>query len=142
HFEIEKSVDGKGFEEIGRVQGNGDAHYTITYTYTDRLLTSPHAYYRLKQVDFNGDFEYSKIIVLSGGILEKPETKLYPNPAERAEQFVTVDLTSLNVKQADLVVRNASGQSVFQTRLDEAFGLAKEQIDISSLRTGIYLVEI
>ncbi|HET8855399.1 MAG TPA: T9SS type A sorting domain-containing protein, partial [Salinimicrobium sp.] len=141
HFEIEKSVDGETFERIGQVNGNGNSYEAITYNFSDHYLTSSQAYYRLKQVDFDGKFEYSKIVLINSASFAQ-EIQLYPNPVTRSAQFVTIDLEGLNLKKADVVIRNTNGHVVSGVNLNDAFGLGKEELDISNLRTGIYLVDI
>ncbi|MEH0156700.1 hypothetical protein V6R21_21400 [Limibacter armeniacum] len=64
HFEIERSSDGKNYERIGTVQGYGFSESRVDYEFLDEApfqgLTT---YYRLKQVDYNGRFEYFPLIV-------------------------------------------------------------------------------
>ena len=57
YFSIERSEDGVNFYEIGKVNGNGDSNKEITYEFTDKFVLAPVEYYRLKQVDFDGQFE-------------------------------------------------------------------------------------
>ena len=61
YFSLEKSIDAKNFELVEQVDGAGNSNSLITYSSTDN---SPYktTYYRLKQTDFDGSFEYSKII--------------------------------------------------------------------------------
>ena len=62
-FEIERSADARTFEKIGFVDGNGDTRETKVYHFID---LSPFAttYYRLKQLDYDGKSEYSKVIAV------------------------------------------------------------------------------
>ena len=63
HFEIERSYNGRTFEMIGQVAGKGKSHQQMEYNYIDNGIHPSNniAYYRLKQVDFNGTSEYSTI---------------------------------------------------------------------------------
>jgi len=63
YFAIEKSLDGKTFTEAGRVVGKNSTN-GATYSFEDKNATG-RAYYRLKQVDFDGKFTYSAIVVTS-----------------------------------------------------------------------------
>lgn len=141
HFEIEKSIDGKNYKKIGQVKGSGDSYIPVVYNFTDLHLTSPIAYYRLKQVDFNGEHEYSKIIFI-GNEWYTNEIQLYPNPAERSLQFVMVNLSGLGLNQANIIIRDANGQIISKISLSQSIELEKEPLDISHLKAGIYLVEI
>lgn len=64
YFEVQKSYDGGNFSMIEVVQGAGNSIEIIDYNYFDYSKSSGDAYYRLKQVDFNGDFEYSNIVLV------------------------------------------------------------------------------
>lgn len=64
HFEIEKSLDGRQFENIGKVYGEKDATQNPRYQFIDPNVNVPRTYYRLKMVDFDGKYEYSKIVSL------------------------------------------------------------------------------
>lgn len=61
-FEVHFSTDGFNFENIGSIPGAGDSQDTINYSYTISQREYFNGYYRLKQVDYNGDFEYSILV--------------------------------------------------------------------------------
>jgi hypothetical protein len=126
-FEIERSKDGVEYEMIGFVDGNGDTKEDKTYHFTD---TKPFAmaYYRLKQIDYDGKFEYSKIIsVKSDGAI----VRIYPNPAR---EYLTI--SGINRKQKFSIV-DQNGRVVLEGLAGE-----KEQIDIVNLGTGRYVVRV
>ena len=64
YFEIQKSYDGEVFTPIGYVDGAGNSNAVVEYSYTDSETNK--AYYRLKQLDYDGEFEYSDIVVAKG----------------------------------------------------------------------------
>ena len=64
YFEIQKSYDGEVFTPIGYVDGAGNSNAVLDYSYTDSETNK--AYYRLKQLDYDGEFEYSDIVVAKG----------------------------------------------------------------------------
>jgi hypothetical protein len=61
HFNIERSTDGEYFETIGKVIGNGTSNKKQEYFFTDYSPTNGINYYRLKQQDYDGKYEYSEI---------------------------------------------------------------------------------
>ena len=63
YFVIEKSTDAINFFPIATVQGNGNSNTVLSYTYTDETPNYATTYYRLKQVDFDGKFEYFNVVV-------------------------------------------------------------------------------
>ena len=82
HFEIERSHDGINFEKVAEVKGQGNSNSLITYLYNDIDVNQTLVvYYRIKQVDYDGKFEYSSVIVLNGAE-GNSSIEIYPNPLE------------------------------------------------------------
>ena len=85
YFGIERSVDGVTFEQIGQVPGHVNSTTTINYEYTDPNISSYNVnvlYYRLKQVDQNGEYKYSEIAAVNVSNTLPPFYIIssYPNP--------------------------------------------------------------
>ncbi len=86
HFEIERSVDGFNFTYVGRKEGKGTTNSISEYGFTDRDAFSQTQaevlYYRLKQVDYNGNYEYSSTIAINnnGQSIGRMELITFPNP--------------------------------------------------------------
>lgn len=78
-FEIQKSFDGLSYFNIGYVPGHGTVTTTMQYTFRDPNIRQT-AYYRLKQVDFDGAYEYSPVAFLAYGDGEQLAIDVYPNP--------------------------------------------------------------
>ncbi|MFT4565175.1 MAG: hypothetical protein ACI9FN_000123 [Saprospiraceae bacterium] len=93
-FEIERLLNLDGtFVVIGTVQGEGTTNKVSTYQYTDKDASMPgNYYYRLRQVDFAGGSEYSKIIALKVGSEKSMATEnkliVFPNPATERVQIL------------------------------------------------------
>ena len=79
YFDVEHSTNGIDFNFIGRVEGNGNSQQMETYSLLHHHPKSGVNYYRLKQVDFNGEFEYSEISAVT---IESQEMLIYPNPVK------------------------------------------------------------
>lgn len=62
YFEVERSTDGSRFSNIGRVAATSSPSATNNYQFIDQVPASGAAYYRLKQVDKDGRFEYSAVV--------------------------------------------------------------------------------
>ncbi len=96
YFVVERSLDGKTFEPLTKMQGAGTTVEVQEYSFKDE---APFAlnYYRLKQVDFDGRYAYSAIITVNT-ITKNTDTKLYPTPTtgalviETIEEFETVEI--------------------------------------------------
>jgi hypothetical protein len=130
-FSIERSSDGKQFTAIGNVKASGNSHSVINYSYTDDAPLSLN-FYRLKTVDNDGTFAYSKIIAFK---LNKIESlAFFPVPA-------TSNLTiQLNVKAAtELQIIDVAG-SVRKTKM-VAQGANAFSLDITDLHAGLYFLK-
>jgi photosystem II stability/assembly factor-like uncharacterized protein len=115
-FEIErsqKSIDKSQseWEKIGFVDGNGNSNSPKEYSYTDEVIKYGNYAYRLKQIDTDGDFEYSKIIEVDAGnipngfVLEQN----YPNPFN---PITTITFAVAETQKAELKVFDLLGNEV------------------------------
>ncbi|WP_143962526.1 hypothetical protein [Litoribacter populi] len=90
HFEIERSIGGvKNYEMIGRVEGMGWTDEMTEYSFCDDNLPlrGERIYYRIKQVDFDGTFDYSQTMMVNvpGMQVTKGDWRAYPNPVRGIE---------------------------------------------------------
>lgn len=133
HFEIEKSIDGKEFSNIGMIEGFGTTTDIQDYTFIDENPVHGQNYYRLKQVDFDGDFEYSEIVTAE--FSKRNTASFYPNPT-KDELTIESDIsTTVNIQ-----IYNLQGQLVKQftdIQLDE-----QHQVNLSDLNSGIYQLQL
>lgn len=126
-FEIERSADARTFEKIGFVDGSGDSKEINTYHFTD-LNPSVTSYYRLKQLDYDGKFEYSKVISVKSGAAI---VKVFPNPAQ---DYLTI--SGISQKQPFSIV-DGNGRVVI-----EGVVIDRQQINIRTLGAGRYVVRV
>ena len=137
YFTIERSSDGKVFESIGIVPGAGNSSSTLTYLFTDDSPLIEINYYRLKQTDFNGVFEYSKTIATPCKN-DDVSSNIFPNPAQNQLTF-TYNNTQKSTDILSLYITNSLGEMIIQnTYKYESF--IKENLDISILSNGVYHV--
>ncbi|MBK6912548.1 MAG: T9SS type A sorting domain-containing protein [Ignavibacteriales bacterium] len=140
-FEIErKSADGQ-FRTIGYMNGHGTTTEQQTYSYVDQKLVSGKYIYRLKQIDFDGRFEYSNEVEVEVlGPVEYSLDQNYPNPFNPStsikysvaqDGFVTLDVFNLlGEKVASLINSNVKA------------GRYELTFDASQLASGIYVYKI
>lgn len=133
-FEIERSVDGINFETIGSVKGNGTTSIPHVYTFTDLNPGVGQFYYRLKQVDYDDQFEYSQIKFAE--ITADVSIKVFPNPASNYISIQINNDRNINSKGM-LVLYNAAGAIMLT---DNFVGSVQKQLDVSQLPTGNYLL--
>ena len=79
-FEIERRKENSDFVLIGFVEGNGTTTEKQEYTFVDKNITTGKYYYRLKQIDFDGTFEYSNEIEVDAAPVSFSLEQNYPNP--------------------------------------------------------------
>lgn len=114
HFIVESSVDGVNFNEIGRVQGSGTTNQFISYEFVDAsTYTSSVVYYRIKQVDFDGEYDHSSVasVYTSGTNL----AQLVENPISAGSDILLLFSElggTYNVKVVDAIGRLHTDQFV------------------------------
>lgn len=113
-FEVERSLDGKQFQRIGQVRGGGTTNTGATYAFTDKALPA-HAgtmYYRLRQVDTNGQVEYSPVrtVTLTSSLAPGAQVTVVPNPFTSS---ATLDLSALPAGTYQVAVVDATGRVVY-----------------------------
>lgn len=84
HFVVERSDDGLNFKEIGNIEGKGNSRVINFYEFFDNDPLYGNNYYRLKQVDFDGAYEYHRLVVLNSE-LKNDQLNVFPNPSPDGE---------------------------------------------------------
>ncbi|MBD0260502.1 MAG: T9SS type A sorting domain-containing protein [Cytophagales bacterium] len=137
YFSLEKSRDGQQFNEIGRVAGAGTSTGKLTYQFTDDFPFGGTGYYRLKQVDFDGTFTYSRIVAVNREITAA--LRIYPNPLAGNELWVEA-----NDVQADdmrITIHNTVGKLL----VDRVYAYEPAvKVDLTALRRepGLYILSV
>ncbi|MEY4595475.1 MAG: hypothetical protein RIQ47_1885 [Bacteroidota bacterium] len=85
HFEIEYSTDAQNFERIATLTAAGNSSNTHYYSFTDQRLLKVNAYYRIRQVDFDGKFTFSTLEYVQ--LHAKGRPVIAPNPVV-GKQFI------------------------------------------------------
>jgi hypothetical protein len=141
-FSIERKTSASNWQTIGFVKGSGTTTAMNNYNFADRNILSQTIYsYRLKQIDFDGTFSYSKVVQVSSNLVNTFELKQnYPNPFNPSTQI------SFSLAENGLVtlsVYNLLGQEVktLINRNMEA-GLHSISFDASGLQSGVYLYKL
>lgn len=127
-FYIQVSGNGKSWDNLDWVNGNGNAVDRIDYSYKlDPIATQAYKYVRLKQVDFDGAYEYSRV-------LELPQSNnrfsIYPNPTS---DYITISGVEGPVKGR---IYDQMGQVV------KTFQDTNESISLLDVSLGTYILEV
>ncbi|MDQ3191196.1 MAG: PKD domain-containing protein [Bacteroidota bacterium] len=137
-FTIERSKDGKDFEQIGVVKGAGNSNRILNYETVDSNPYDGLSYYRLKQTDFDGKFEYSELVAVT--VKNNKESFIvYPNPvANNAE----ISFNSHMTDNAVLNIMDATGRLVLSKKVSSQKGVNVVKLDTDNLTKGIYFVTL
>jgi hypothetical protein len=138
HFVVERSGDGDNFVEIGKVDGMGNTQTTTNYAFVDELPHSGMNYYRLKQVDQNGDAVYSETRSVFFRRTGLP-IELYPNPA-RESIALAFDAEQEGLAQWRML--DMSGRLVLQGNAQMQIGTNRIEIALERVENGSYMVEL
>ncbi|MCY7361419.1 MAG: T9SS type A sorting domain-containing protein [Ignavibacteria bacterium] len=141
-FEIERLSGNYNWERIGYVNGNGTTSTPYNYSYNDNNLISGIYNYRLKQIDFNGNFEYFNL--RNEVILESPVSfnlkQNYPNPFNPVTKidfdipndgFVSIKLFDVGGREIKSIVNEFKNAGYYSV-----------QLDASSLPSGVYFYRL
>lgn len=135
-FQIERKFTGE-YEVIGFIEGSGTTSEPVSYSFSDIDLNPGTYYYRLKQIDFNGTYEYSTVVevdVIAPKIYSLNQN--YPNPFNPSTKITFSLASEANVT---LKIFNVLGQEI-STLLNQnmAAGVHNYNFDASGLNSGIY----
>lgn len=135
-FYIEHSVDAHNWEYVDFINGIGTTVDKQQYDYTHRTPQAGINYYRLKQTDYDGAFEYSDIVTVEIAHAAKG-ISIVPNPVS-SNRNVTVNLDK--GVTGTLRVFNMMGQLIYQASTSE--GESSYPFSISDVASGIYMVTV
>ncbi|MFD2245457.1 SGNH/GDSL hydrolase family protein [Pontibacter ruber] len=141
-FVVERMQEGGRFTEVGSVPGAGDSQVKLKYTYTDNSAPTGTLYYRLRQVDVDGKYEYSNVVALTRKTRSDVK-KVYPNPGDgrsislQVSGFVANELLTVQVV-------DGMGRNVYTASLSaDALGTVNTSINFSTpLPKGFYIMQV
>ena len=133
-FEIQHSVDGRNFIAIGKENGSGNSNVFQQYEYIHDNAKDGINYYRLKQVDFDGEFEYSKTILID--VLRQKEIAIQP----------TVVISDLQItlprdhRNSFYKILDSTGRVIQNGEFIDF--LIEQKINLNFLNSGNYFIQI
>ncbi len=135
-FIVERSLDGKNFQDIGLVNALNNSNGG-RYSYTDQDIFSGNIYYRIRQVDTDGTVDFSIVRVVNSS-LEK-SLIIAPNPID---EMISIKLYDGEINEVVSVqIYNALGQEVYSNESTSSL-LGNTPINLSHLSTGAYAIKI
>jgi hypothetical protein len=138
HFEIERSFDGRNFSKIGRKDVVITPGSPGSYNYNDAGVLDNYSgsvYYRIKQLDRNGEAAYSAIRIVKGDG-KGFALSLYPNPVEKDAKL---SFTMESAKPVTITLADVSGKKIVDYPVQAQKGLNLKTINVSALTAGTYM---
>jgi len=134
YFLVEKSPDGVDFEELSKINSKGDSKSLQEYSCIDQNPYNGINYFRLKQVDFDGKSQYSKIISV---VVEQSDfAAISPNPFN---DYVVVN-SNFSQENNKIQIIDIKGNVVYNSTLPT--GKNNTKIYLPGLKSGIYFMKI
>jgi hypothetical protein len=139
HFELEKSADGSSFSLLGSIVAVGNSNIASNYSYTDANPFAGITYYRLKQVNADGSYTYSKVVAVNKGAYTNKLVNAYPNPTSGP---VEIRFTSAAAASAIVQVTDAKGLLVISKTMSVSQGLNSTTIHLGRFAQGTYYLRV
>ena len=126
-YEIQRSKNSSSWKTIGSVATKGTSSEHNNYEFIDKNPLDILSYYRLKQIDIDGKFDYSKIINVN--FRNEGKIEIYPNPTNGKLEIVGVEIIEIKI-------RDSFG------RIIKEQATSSQSISISEFPTGIYFISV
>jgi len=143
-FELQRSTDAKAWETFTTQKGAGNHNGILNYSAVDNQPYNGVSYYRLKQIDFDGKFDFSEIksVSIDKAIDATITINMYPNPATGGN--VNVTLSNININsRIQIVVKDLLGKNLITVANDIAASTYfSTSVNADNLSNGVYLIAI
>jgi len=140
-FIVERTFDDSAWEAVGTIEGAGNSIRNLDYSFIDINPVSGINHYRVKQVDFNGDYDYSEPVQVI--YYSEKDIELTPNPASiSGSDIPMMYIYSELESDAQISVYNVAGRLVNAQTKQVAIGQNRYAIESRDLNKGIYMVRL
>ncbi|MCI5054802.1 MAG: T9SS type A sorting domain-containing protein [Flavobacteriales bacterium] len=137
-FVIERSLDGEDFEEAAEVSAAGNSNVLLDYEFLISNVGPQEQFFRLRIVDHDGKFEYSKVQSIEK-VNNEAVVKYYPNPSN-GELFISSSSNDFDSNYSIHII-NSIGQEVLSNNIDMNM-INQQIIGTETLESGMYQVYI
>lgn len=139
HFVVQRSMDGKTFESIGRLVAAGNSNSLRTYAFTDKNPHSGKSYYRLQSIDLNETAAYSKVVSVRLGERNSVTTlSVYPNPFNGRAFNIQIDANEAVI----IKLHDAIGRLVYTEQVSTVSGKETPITTGALLPPGMYILQV
>jgi hypothetical protein len=134
-FEVQRSADGNIWQTIATVPGAGNSDKTLYYNYNDDSPLAGISYYRLKQIDYDGNYTSSTVQSVT---ISAPTAEVFPNPTSGN---LTLTYYAQNAEQINATIMDLTGKVVMNNPLQAQAGANTYTLNTPSA-PGMYIVQI
>ncbi|WP_207513373.1 T9SS type A sorting domain-containing protein [Longitalea luteola] len=139
-FIVERSNDGKTYKAIGQVAASGNSSTTKNYTYTDQSpFMSANNYYRLLMQDIDGNYKYSKTVIIKFDDELSANLQLFPNPVKDVLQ---VQIPNGLNGTIGLQIIDMNGRVIKRNNFASDGNALNTPLDVSTLVKGVYILKV
>ena len=135
-FIIEKSIDGKAYQEAGQVETLGDSEEPQTYRFMDLDASKGRTHYRIKQVDLDGDFSYSHTVAIDKE--SNNEFMIATINGSNGNETVELAVDAMKDMEITYSVKDMTGDVLEEVQTQIIAGLNDISFDLSSYPNGSY----
>lgn len=141
-FEIQRSSDGIHYNIIGFIESLpplGNSNELLNYNFSDNAPATDKNYYRLRQVDIDGKYEFSKIILIRSDEIALLKINAYPNPTT---SVLKLNINSPVENNIRMIIMDMLGRVIKQRTERIAKGSNTFSIDMDKMQRGSYLLKV
>lgn len=136
-FTLERSRDSRNFEDVGTVEATGSGQHETSYNMEDAHPAYPETFYRIRELDQDGNVTYSHIISVNA---QKPDASLESVYAQPQGDQVFVHIDALTSMDVTLVLVDAFGREVYKKTLTLDAGMNSIEMTVPGLAAGTYFL--
>jgi hypothetical protein len=137
-FAIERSADGRHFMEIGQVPGYGTTSQEQQYQFNDSRPLSGKSWYRLRQVDIDGNVSYTPVLMINRDVNIQQPVRLYPNPVNGTSVYL--NFNSDKAGEQTYMLYNQAGMLLKLFTINQIAGTQLIELQTGPLPAGIYTI--
>lgn len=140
YFELERKAEKEtGFTRVATINAHINSNVQNNYSFTDQHLENGKYQYRLKMVDIDGQFSYSRVTSINMFCGDESNINLYPNPANN---IVNITMKTNDDDTYRIMISDIMGRVVYTSSNDFTSGMNTLQLPISHIPSGQYITLI
>lgn len=147
YFDIERSLDGIDFVKIGTIRGAGNSDMPTHYTFVDTTTENQKYYFRLRQVDYDTQSDYSNVItiVTNASVISEAvqQWMVTPNPSASSQQITVMSVGEISEVSQVVDITLVSGNGVVLLKEKGSLEVVLKTINnkLLELASGIYVLQ-